>query len=156
VPLRLNTNNGEVYWIGEDNNFGQNKLFVNAFPNPATNEDVLLQYGGAAQNTPRKLVQPSGKTIIKTAAYATTSLTDAFLWALASDGTVWQWDRSNTTPFQVTGWGTSNNARNIGLGAYSKFIETTSNTLYGWGYRGDAIGAQASWQNPLHVHLMHD
>jgi hypothetical protein len=129
--------NGEVwYWSAMQSN-------------PANNEDILNQYGGVAQNTPRKLIQPAGKTITKTAAFSSTSYgTLTYLWGMASDGTVWQWDRSNTTPFQVTGWGTSNNARNITLGAFSKFIETTTNQIYAWGYRADAVGAQASWQNP--------
>jgi hypothetical protein len=117
---------------------------------PAGNEDLMNQYGGVAQLTPRKLIQPAGgKVFTKVQGFTSTSYGSlTYMWGLASDGTIWQWDRTHTTPFQVTGWGPSNNARNFTLGAFSFVIETTTDQIWAWGYRADLVGAQASWQNP--------
>ncbi len=70
-------------------------------------EDMLLQFSSTLSTPvpkPRKLIQPPGKTIVKCVFGSGISpYASGTLWGLASDGTLWQWDQTHTTPFQLTG-----------------------------------------------------
>lgn len=112
------------------------------------NHDILNQFGGSVSNVPRLLTQVPGKTIVKIVAGANFPTTYALLLGLASDGTVWRWSTSNTTPVQVTG-GWSGTIKDIALMSIkATVLETTTGQLWGWGYLGSHVGALDSWQNP--------
>lgn len=110
-------------------------------------EDILNQgYSGVK---PKKLIQPAGKILTKVVSgSATTYGALTYALCLASDGTIWRWDRSNTTPIQVTG-GWTGKVRDIAVvGPHAFVVETDAGQLWGWGYNGSYVGAQDAWQNP--------
>lgn len=66
-------------------------------------DDVLFMNNGAAVPRPIQLIQPAGKTMVKLSpASSTTFAGSAMVIGLASDGTVWQWNRNSRSPSQVT------------------------------------------------------
>ena len=132
----LSIRNGEVWYWGID--------------------DVLNQTGGVGTEVPKKLIPPPGsRTIVDIQVASSTSFGQyTYAWGLASDGTLWQWDRTRTTPLQVTGgWGT-NQIKQIALvGHLAKVVVTANNQIWGWGFTGDYVGAQPQWQNPNPVNI---
>lgn len=109
------------------------------------NGDPLNFNNGENITLPMKLPQPSGKTMIKlvpASATAFGSLT--WVWGLASDGTVWQWDRSNHNPIQVNFPG--NIAQDIAIVGPMAFVVKTANDLFTWGYDPRYAGGLSSWQ----------
>ena len=132
----LSIRNGEVWYWGID--------------------DVLNQTGGVGTEIPRKLTVPPGsRTITDIQTASSTSFGQyTYAWGLASDGTLWQWDRTHTTPFQVTGgWGTNRIVKTAMVGNMAKVVVTANNQIWGWGFAGDYVGAQPQWQNPNPVNI---
>ncbi len=108
--------------------------------------DVLNMRSGANITAPIQLTQPAGKTIVKLVnASATTFGSLTYLWGLASDGTVWQWDRTHPTPFQVTFAGGSI-AQDIAMVGCYAFVIKTANDLLTWGYYPSYAGGVPAWQ----------
>lgn len=94
--------------------------------------DALNQNSGSTITKPIKLTQPPGKTIVKLDATGDTGFGNVVLWGLASDGTLWQWDRSNTTPFQVTISGKT--IKDIAMvGPHAYVVITEDDKIYAWG-----------------------
>jgi ribosomal protein L14 len=131
--------NGEVwYWSAEQ----------------ASPEDMLLQFGTLSTpvSAPRKLIQPVGKTIVKCLFGSNISpYTNAKLWGIASDGTIWQWDQTHTTPFQVTGkpgfpqtW--TGKVVDAIIAADVNMVVTSTNEVWCWGYNGTNYGGRSDWQ----------
>lgn len=99
--------------------------------------DPLNQAGGADVVHPVRLTPPPGdRRIVEIdVGSATTFGSLTFLWGRAEDGSVWQWDRSHTTPTQVNLGG--KRAAEITLVGCSAFVvRTTDDRLYAWGYYG--------------------
>ncbi len=106
-------------------------------------DDVLNQNNGAFNTVPRMLINPAGKTFVKiVSGSATTFGSLTRMWALASDGTIWQWDRTRTSPVQVIyNSSLSDPARDIAmLGANAEIIETNSGNFWVRGYLGSYAG----------------
>lgn len=109
------------------------------------NGDVLNQRGGANIDAPVPLTMPSGKTMKKLVTTSPTTFGGlSTLWGLATDGTLWQWDRSHTTPFQVTFPG--NIAVDITMVDEKAFVIQTASDLYTWGYYPSYAGGKNSWE----------
>ncbi len=107
--------------------------------------DPLNYNGGETIDRPMKLPSPSGKTMVKLVpASATAFGTLTWVWGLASDGTVWQWDRSNHNPIQVNFPG--NVAQDIAIVGPMAFVVKTASDLFAWGYDPTYAGGVASWQ----------
>jgi hypothetical protein len=123
---------------------------------PTERKDMLLQFGTV--NTPipkpRKLVQPTGKAVVdlwhgsNTYPYAA-----AKLWAYCSDSTMWQYDQTHTTPFQVTGkqgkaltW-TGKITMAAMVGGTCNMVATSTNEFWVWGYNAGFFGGHADWEN---------
>ena len=108
-------------------------------------KDILNQ--GYLGITPKKLIQPVGKTLTKiVSASSTTFGSLTYAWALASDGTVWQWDRTHTTPFQVTGGWAVNSVIDIAMvGVNAYVVITNTNQIWAWGYLANYVGASPSY-----------
>ena len=121
----------------------------------ASQEDMLLQFGslGTPVPAPRKLVQPPNKKIVKCVFGSSISpYTNAKLWGLASDGTLWQWDQTHKTPFQVTGktgfpgtWDGS--VVDVALTADVSMVVTSTNKTWCWGYNGGLYGCHYDYEN---------
>jgi hypothetical protein len=110
-------------------------------------EDILNQgYTGSA---PKKLTQPSSKTLIKLASASSTSYGSlTYAWALASDGTIWKWDRSNTVPLEVTGGWAANSVIDIAMvGVNAYVVVTNTNQIWSWGYLANYVGASPSYNS---------
>lgn len=106
--------------------------------------DWLNQNGGANLSTPKQLIMPAGKSmkkLVATSAVSAGRLT--YLWGLATDGTIWQWDRSNTTPFQVIFPG--NIAEDITMVDDKAFVIRTASKLYAWGDLPEYAGGVSRW-----------
>ena len=140
--------NGEVYyWSANSPSGGENN----------DNQDMLLQFSASISSkipAPRKLIQPPGETIVKCVFGSTIApFSTAKLWGIASDGTLWQWDQTHTTPFKVTGksgmpgtWaGVVVDAAIMGTTA--QMVVTSSNQVWAWGYDADKVGGHSDWQN---------
>ncbi len=118
-------------------------------------EDMLKQFGPLATPVPapRKLIQPGGKVIVKCVHGSSISpYSSAILWGLASDGTLWQWDQTHTTPFQVTGkpgfaktW--TGAVKDIAINSAVNMVVTTTNEVWCWGYNAADYGGHAAWAN---------
>ncbi|HRN80028.1 MAG TPA: PKD domain-containing protein, partial [Ferruginibacter sp.] len=107
--------------------------------------DILNKNGGNNITFPIQLQQPPGKTMVKLEMGSPTmfgSLTN--VWGLASDGTVWQWNRSSNNPVQVTFPG--NVAQDICIVGPHAFVVKTTDNLYTWGLNPDYAGGAPSWQ----------
>jgi alpha-tubulin suppressor-like RCC1 family protein len=107
--------------------------------------DILNQgYLGIA---PKKLIQPVGKTLTKIVSASATSFgVLTYVLALASDGTVWKWDRTHTTPFEVTGGWAANSVIDLALvGPNAYVIVTNTNQIWAWGYLANYVGGTASF-----------
>ena len=128
--------NGELWYWGVDNIGGNLR-----------DEDILNQ--GYLGKSPKKLIQPTGKTLTKIVSGSSTSYGSlTFVLALASDGTVWKWTQSSTTPVQVTGGWAANSVIDIAVvGPNAYIVITNTNQLWAWGYLANYVGAQPSWQN---------
>lgn len=114
--------------------------------------DPLNQAGGADVTNPIALTPPPGdRRIVEIdVGSATTFGALTFLWGRAADGTVWQWDRSHTTPTQVSLGGKL--AAEITLVGCSAFVvRTTDDRLYAWGYYGSYAGGAALSTTPADV-----
>lgn len=120
-----------------------------------TPEDMLQQFGSLTTpvTTPRLLIQPTGKTITKCVFGAGLSpYGNSFLWGLASDGTLWQWDATHTTPFQVIGkTGYSNvwtgTVIDIVANFDARMVITSTNQVWTWGYNSGNYGGHFDYQN---------
>jgi hypothetical protein len=110
-------------------------------------KDILNQ--GYLGTVPKKLIQPPNKTLTKIVSASSTSFGSlTYVWALASDGTVWRWDQTHTTPFQVTGGWAANSVIDVALvGPNAYVVVTNTNQICAWGYLGNYVGAQPLWQN---------
>ncbi len=132
--------NGEVWYWSADN---------------AVPEDMLKQFGSLTSSVPRprKLIQPPGKTIVKCVHGSGISpYSSAILWGIASDGTLWQWDQTHTTPFEVKGktgfskkW--TGVVKDAAVNAAINMVVTSTNEVWCWGYSGDEYGGHAGWAN---------
>lgn len=108
-------------------------------------DDVLNMNNGEVVNAPIQLTQPAGKVITKLVpASSTTFAGSAVLWGLATDGTVWQWDRTHSIPFQVTFPG-NNIAVDIAMIGPMAFIILTEHDMYTWGYDPTYAGGISRW-----------
>lgn len=106
-------------------------------------DDVLNQNNGVGSSIPKMLINPAGKTFVKiVSGSATTFGSLTRMWALATDGTIWQWDRTRTSPVQVIYSNSlSDPARDIAmLGANAEIIETNSGNFWVKGYLGSYAG----------------
>ncbi|RYZ49292.1 MAG: hypothetical protein EOP49_16605, partial [Sphingobacteriales bacterium] len=107
--------------------------------------DPLNFNNGQSINAPINLPQPAGKTMVKLVPASATSFGSlTWVWGLASDGTVWQWDRSNHTPIQVNFPGGV--AQDIAIVGPMAFVVKTANDLFSWGYDPRYAGGLSSWQ----------
>lgn len=100
--------------------------------------DFLNQQGGNGDTLPTRLNKPLGKTFVKLAmgspAPVGTTVSSAKLFGLATDGTVWQWDRTRTTPIQVTGF--VGPAVDVAMCAGDQdVVVVTENDIYAWTYQ---------------------
>ena len=106
--------------------------------------DILNINGGATIPAPRQLVQPAGKAMVKLVPVSATAFGNlTFVWGLASDGTVWQWDRTHSTPFQVTFAG--NVAQDITMVGPNAFVIKTATDLLTWGSMPQYAGGVSKW-----------
>ncbi len=119
-------------------------------------EDMLLQFSSTLSTPvpkPRKLIQPPGKTIVKCVFGSGISpYASGTLWGLASDGTLWQWDQTHTTPFQLTGrpgfpakW--TGQVVDAACGPDISMVVTSTNEVWCWGFNGGNYGGHYSWEN---------
>ena len=109
--------------------------------------DILNQKGGANITAPIQLTAPSGKTMKKLVATSPTAVGGlTTLWGLATDGTLWQWDRTHTTPFQVSFPGGI--AQDITMIDEKAFIVKTATDLFAWGYFPSYAGARSQYEVP--------
>ena len=109
------------------------------------NGDVLNQRGGAVIAAPVQLNAPAGKIMKKLVVTSPTTFGAlSTLWGLATDGTVWQWDRTHTTPFQVSFPGGI--AQDIAMVDDKAFIVKTTTDLFAWGYYPTYAGARSQWE----------
>jgi alpha-tubulin suppressor-like RCC1 family protein len=119
-------------------------------------EDMLLQFSSTMSNgipKPRKLIQPRGKTIVKCVFGSGISpYSSAKLWGLASDGTLWQWDQTHTTPFRVKGkpgfattW--TGTVVNAAMGPDITMVITSTNEVWCWGFNAANYGGHFDWEN---------
>ncbi|HRO06075.1 MAG TPA: PKD domain-containing protein [Ferruginibacter sp.] len=107
--------------------------------------DILNKNGGNNITFPIQLQQPPGKTMVKLEMGSPTMFgTLTNLWGLASDGTVWQWNRSSNNPVQVTFPG--NVAQDICIVGPHAFVVKTADNLYAWGLNPNYAGGAPSWQ----------
>ncbi len=122
----------------------------------ASPEDMLLQFSSTLSTPvpkPRKLIQPPGKTIVKCVFGSGISpYGSGTLWGLASDGTLWQWDQTHTTPFQLTGkpgfptkW--TGQVVDAACGPDVSMVVTSTNEVWCWGFNGGNYGGHYSWEN---------
>ncbi|MBX2888701.1 MAG: hypothetical protein KF829_08645, partial [Ferruginibacter sp.] len=110
-------------------------------------DDVLNMNNGSAVPAPIQLIQPAGKTMVKLVpASSTTFAGSATLWGLASDGTVWQWNRNSRSPSQVNFPG--NIARDITMIGPMSYVIETATDLLAWGYDPSYAGGRPAWQQP--------
>ncbi len=106
--------------------------------------DVLNKNGGADIIAPIQLVQPPGKTIVKLVTASPTTFNEfTKVLGLASDGTVWEWNRSQNDPVEIDFPGSV--AENIASVAHFAFIIKTANNLFTWGYDPTYVGARSRW-----------
>ena len=119
-------------------------------------EDMLLQFGTLSTSVPapRLLIQPPGsRTIVKCAFGSNPSPYNlGHLWALCSDGTLWQWDQTHTTPFQLTGKPGfsktfSGTVTDIAVGGDVNLVYTSTNQVWVWGYDASDYGGHSDWAN---------
>lgn len=124
--------------------------------NQANPEDMLYQFSSTLTNSipaPRLLVQPAGETIVKCVFGAGLSpYGNAFLWGLASDGTLWQWDATHTTPFQVVGKTSYTNrwtgiVTDVVANFDARMVITSTNQVWTWGYNSGNYGGHFDYQN---------
>ncbi|HSZ34814.1 MAG TPA: hypothetical protein VK772_15965, partial [Puia sp.] len=129
-----------------------------SFTNPgfAAQEDMLLQFSSRMSDgiqKPRKLIQPVGKTIVKCIFGSGISpYSTAKLWGLASDGTLWQWDQTHTTPFLVKGksgfettW--TGTIADAVMGPDISMVVTSTNEVWCWGFNAANYGGHSDWEN---------
>ncbi len=106
--------------------------------------DVLNKNGGADIIAPIQLVQPAGKTIVKLVTASPTTFNDfTKVLGLASDGTVWEWNRSQNNPVEIDFPGSV--AEDIASVAHFAFLIKTANNLFTWGYDPTYVGARSRW-----------
>jgi hypothetical protein len=122
---------------------------------PATGrEDMLMQFGAVnvVVPKPRKLTQPTGKAVVDlvfgSSIYPYSS---AKLWAICSDSTIYQYDQTHTTPFQVTGkpgfpqtW-TGKPTLVVMAGPSCNFVATSTNQVWVWGVHAGYFGGNFDW-----------
>lgn len=109
--------------------------------------DVLNYNNGQNITAPVQLVQPPGKTMVKLVPASSTSFGSlTWLWGLASDGTVWEWNRNNRAPRQITFPG--NIAEDIAIVGPMAFVVKTSSDLFTWGHDPRYAGGASQWEVP--------
>ena len=101
--------------------------------------DPMNYRAGATITAPIKLNMPAGKKFKKIETGASTTLSDAYILALASDNTVWKYTRNNVNPVQITLSGETIKDI-VTLGSNAQVLLTASNKLYAAGYYSSYAG----------------
>lgn len=101
--------------------------------------DPMNYAAGATITAPKKLVMPAGKKFKKIETGSNWTLADAYILALASDGTVWKYSRGNANPVQISIAGET--IKDIAvLGSNAQVLLTASNKLFGAGILSTYVG----------------
>jgi len=107
--------------------------------------DPLNQNGGVDNRYPYPLIQPPGsRTVIDVVAGANTPPSGAIAIVRCSDNTLWQYDRTRTTPIQLSYSGTLLKVTQVGY--FATVIETTTDLL-ARGYFASYVGGTNLTQN---------
>ncbi len=105
--------------------------------------DPMNYAGGATITAPKKLVMPAGKKFKKVETGSNWTLADAYILALASDGTVWKYSRGNANPVQITIAGETI-ADIAVLGSNAQVLLTKTNKLFGAGILSRYVGTASN------------
>ncbi len=101
--------------------------------------DPMNYRAGTTITEPIKLTMPAGKKFKKVETGASTSLNDSYILALATDNTVWKYNRNNANPVQITVAGES--FQDIAtLGGNAQVLLTQSNKLFAAGFLSSYVG----------------
>ncbi len=107
-------------------------------------QDLLNINRGKNIEAPVKLINPPGKKIKKLVPLTMDAYT---LMALASDGTVWKYQKV-AIPEKIKINGVAKNITGVAAGCY---VVETANDLLAWGYLGSYLGVKDMGNNPVSI-----